>query len=111
MLEVLRAGYVQTARSKGLAERNVITRHALRNALIPILTIGGLNVAALLGGSVITETVFNMPGIGRLIVDAVQRRDYPLIQGGILFITMIYLVINLGVDLIYAWVDPRIRYS
>jgi ABC-type dipeptide/oligopeptide/nickel transport system permease component len=110
MLEVLRTGYVQTARAKGLVERNVVTRHALRNALIPIITIGGLNFAGLLGGSVITETVFNMPGLGRLIVDAVQRRDYPVIQGGILFITLIYLVVNLAVDLVYAWVDPRIRY-
>lgn len=111
MLEVLRQDYVRTARAKGLRERVVIMSHAMRNALIPIITIFGISFGALLSGSVITETVFNMPGVGRLIVDAVLRRDYPTIQGGILIITLLYLVVNLVVDLLYAWANPRIHYS
>ncbi|MGI8554454.1 MAG: ABC transporter permease [Dehalococcoidia bacterium] len=111
MLEVLRQDYVRTARSKGLRERMIISRHAFRNALIPIITVLGLAAGELLAGSVITETIFTLPGIGRLIVDAIKRRDYPLVQGGILAITLSYLFINLLVDLVYAWVDPRIHYS
>jgi peptide/nickel transport system permease protein len=111
MLEVLRQDYVRTARAKGLRERVVEMSHAMRNALITIITIFGISFGALLSGSVITETVFNMPGVGRLIVDAVLRRDYPTIQGGILIITIFYLFVNLVVDLLYAWANPRIRYS
>jgi peptide/nickel transport system permease protein len=111
MLEVLRQDYVRSARAKGLREWVVIARHAFRNALIPIVTIVGISAGEMLAGSVITETVFNLPGVGRLIVDAVRRRDYPLVQGGILIITVSYLIINLLVDLLYAWINPRIRYQ
>jgi ABC-type dipeptide/oligopeptide/nickel transport system permease component len=111
MLEVLGQDFVRTARSKGLQERLVVARHAFRNALIPVVTVLGFTVGELLAGSVITETVFNLPGVGRLVVDAVQRRDYPLVQGSLLLITVVYLVVNLLVDLVYAWVDPRIHYS
>lgn len=111
MLEVLRQDYVRTARAKGLRDRGVILVHAMRNALIPIVTILGLTVGELLAGSVITETVFNLPGVGRLVIDAVKRRDYPVVQGGILIITFTYLCVNLLVDLVYGWIDPRIRYS
>jgi peptide/nickel transport system permease protein len=111
MLEVLRQDFVRTARAKGLAERVVVFKHAFRNALVPIITIVGISAGELLAGSVITETVFNLPGVGRLVVNAVQRRDYPTVQGGILVITLSYLIINLLVDLLYAWVNPRIRYS
>ena len=111
MLEVLRQDYVRSARAKGLNEWVVIARHAFRNALIPIITIIGISAGEMLAGSVITETVFNLPGVGRLIVDAVRRRDYPLVQGGILIITVSYLIINLLVDLLYAWINPRIRYQ
>ncbi|MCO5221354.1 MAG: ABC transporter permease, partial [Thermomicrobiales bacterium] len=110
MLEVLRQDFVRTAEAKGLSRHIVVLRHAFRNALLPIVTVIGLSVGELLAGSVITETVFNLPGIGRLIVDAIRRRDYPTVQGGILFVTVIYLVVNLAVDLLYAWINPRIRY-
>lgn len=111
MVEVLRQEYIQAARAKGLRERTVVFRHAFRNALLPVITILGISTGELLAGSVITETVFNLPGVGRLIIDAVRRRDYPVVQGGILFITFSYLLVNLIVDLVYAWVNPRIRYS
>lgn len=111
MVEVLRQEYVQAARAKGLRERTVVFRHAFRNALLPVITILGISTGELLAGSVITETVFNLPGVGRLIIDAVRRRDYPVVQGGVLFITFSYLLVNLIVDLVYAWVNPRIRYS
>jgi peptide/nickel transport system permease protein len=111
MVEVLRQEYIQAARAKGLRECTVIFRHAFRNALLPVITILGISTGELLAGSVITETVFNLPGVGRLIIDAVRRRDYPVVQGGILFITFSYLLVNLIVDLVYAWVNPRIRYS
>lgn len=111
MLEVLRLDYVRTARAKGVPRRAVILKHALKNALIPVLTVVGISAGALLGGSVITETVFNLPGVGRLIIDAVKRRDYPVVQAGILLVTAIYLTVNLIVDLLYAWANPRIRYS
>lgn len=111
MLEVLRQDYVRTARAKGLEERFVVIRHALRNALIPIVTVLGIGAGELLAGSVITETVFNLPGVGRVIVDAVKRRDFPMVQGGILFVTLSYLIINLLVDLAYAWINPRIRHA
>lgn len=111
MLEVLRQDFVRTARSKGLRERSVLYKHALTNAFIPVLTVIGLTVASLLSGSVVVETVFNYPGVGRLVVDSVLRRDYPVIQGSLLLIAMITIVVNLLVDLLYAVVDPRIQYE
>jgi peptide/nickel transport system permease protein len=111
MLEVLHMDYVRTARAKGLREQVVIIRHAFRNTLVPVLTVIGLAVGILLGGSVITETVFNLPGVGRLVVEAVMRRDYAVVQGVVLAITATFLVINLFVDVLYLWVDPRIRYQ
>lgn len=111
MLEVLHMDYVRTARAKGLREHVVIVGHALRNALIPIITVVGLATGALLGGSVVVETVYNLPGVGRLIVEAVKRRDYAVVQGVILTITLTYLLVNLIVDVLYVWADPRIRYE
>ncbi len=111
MLEVLRQDYVTTARAKGLGERVVILRHALRNALIPVVTIIGLQFGALLAGAVIVETVFARQGLGRLAVEAILRRDYPLVQGTILVAAVGYVLVNLIVDLSYAWLDPRIKYS
>ena len=111
MLEVLRMDYVRTAQAKGLRQRVVILRHAFRNALIPVITVIGLGAGSLLGGSAVTETVYNLPGVGRLVVEAVKRRDYFVVQGGILAITATYLVINLLVDLLYVGIDPRIRYD
>ncbi len=111
LLEVLRQDYVRTARSKGLIERAVIGHHALRNALIPVVTVVGLRLGALLGGAVITEQVFAWPGIGTLIVTAIATRDYPMVQGTMLIAALVFVVVNLGVDLAYALVDPRIRYE
>jgi peptide/nickel transport system permease protein len=110
MLDVLQQDYVRTAESKGLAPSRVVLRHALRNALVPIVTVVGLTVAGLMGGAVVTETVFSIPGVGRLVVQSVLRRDYPVIQAAILLVATIYVVVNLLVDLLYVWVDPRIRY-
>lgn len=111
MLEVLSQDYTTTARSKGLKEKVVVIKHALKNALIPIITVVGLQFGMLLGGAVLTETVFAWPGVGRLIVDSILARDYPVIQGTILIFGLIYTLINLMVDVIYAYVDPRIRYD
>lgn len=111
MLEVLSQDYTTTARSKGLKERVVIVKHALKNALIPIITVVGLQFGLLLGGAVLTETVFAWPGLGRLIVDSILARDYPVIQGAILIFGLLYILVNLTVDVIYAFVDPRIRYD
>ncbi len=111
MLEVLRIEYVTTARSKGLAERRVVYRHALRNALIPVITIVGLQFGALLGGTVVIETVFARQGIGRLLVGAILYKDFPLVQGIVLFTASAYVLVNLLVDLGYALADPRIRYE
>jgi len=111
MLEVLSQDYVITARSKGLKEKWVIIKHALKNALIPIITVVGLQFGLLLGGAVLTETVFAWPGLGRLIVDSILARDYAMIQGSILIFGLLYTLVNLMVDLIYALVDPRIRYE
>jgi len=111
MLDVLHEDYVRTAMAKGLPERLVIVRHALRNALIPAVTIIGLSVGGLLGGAVVTETVFTLPGMGRLIVQSVGRRDYPVIQGGVMLIAASYVLINLLVDLLYVYLDPRVRYG
>ncbi|GLK64725.1 ABC transporter permease subunit [Paracoccus kondratievae] len=111
MLEVLREDYIRTARAKGLSERVVLFRHALRNAAIPILTVVGTGFAMMISGVVVTETVFNVPGLGRLVVDAVLARDYPLIQAIILLTAGTYVVINLLIDVSYALTDPRIRYQ
>jgi len=109
LLDVLRQDYVRTAKAKGLAERVVILRHATRNALIPVITASGLQIASLLGGLVITETIFTIPGFGRLIVDAIFQRDIPVIQGSVLFAALMVMTVNLAVDLIYSVVDPRIK--
>lgn len=110
MLEVLGEDYIRTAHAKGLAEHVVLTRHALRNAAIPIVSVIGIGFALLIGGVVITETVFNIPGVGRLVVDAVLARDYPIIQGVILLFSGVYVLINLAIDIAYVILDPRIRY-
>jgi peptide/nickel transport system permease protein/oligopeptide transport system permease protein len=111
MMEVLSQDYTTTARSKGLKEQVVVIKHAFRNALIPIITVVGLQFGLLLGGAVLTETVFAWPGLGRLIVDSILARDYPVIQGAILIFGLLYILVNLAVDVIYAYVDPRIRYD
>jgi len=110
MLDVLGEDYVRTARSKGLPERSVVLKHALRNALVPIVTVLGLTVALLIGGAVVTETVFGLPGVGNLVVSAVLRRDYPVIQGALLVVAAIYVLINFSIDLLYAVVDPRVKF-
>ena len=111
MLETLSQDFTTTARSKGLQERVVVIKHAFKNAMIPIITVVGLQFGLLLGGAVLTETVFAWPGLGRLIVDSILARDYPVIQGAILIFGLLYIMVNLFVDLIYALVDPRIRYD
>ena len=109
LLEVLVQDYIRTAWAKGLPKRIVYLRHALRNALIPVLTMLGLQFGAMLAGAVVTETVFSRPGLGRLVVSAILWKDYPLVQGIVLFMATMYVVVNLGVDLLAAWLDPRIR--
>lgn len=109
LLEVLGEDYVRTARAKGVAERQVVWRHALRNALLPVVTLLGLQLGALLGGAVITETVFSWPGIGSLLMDAIQSRDYPLVQGCVLSISLAYVLVNLATDVLYAFIDPRVE--
>lgn len=111
MLEVLRQDYVRTARAKGLPRRLVVGKHALANAMIPITTVVGIIISLLVSGSVVTETLFSIPGIGQLLTSAVLGRDYPMVQGGLLLVTAMLVVINLGVDLLYAALDPRIRYE
>ena len=111
MLEVLGQDYVRTARAKGAPFRSVVFRHALRNALLPIMTVIGLQFGALLGGAVVTETVFAWPGVGRLLIDSIFFRDYPVVQGLVLMFGTTFVVINLLVDLLYAYVDPRIHYT
>jgi peptide/nickel transport system permease protein len=110
LLEVLGQDFIRTAQAKGLDTRRILAGHALKNAAVPIVTIIGIGVALLIGGAVVTETVFAIPGIGRLTVDAILRRDYPIIQGVILIFSAAYVLLNLVVDLIYPWLDPRIRY-
>jgi peptide/nickel transport system permease protein len=110
MLDVLGEDYVRTGRSKGLSEPVIVLKHALRNALIPIVTVIGLAVALLLGGAVVTETVFALPGVGNLVVSAVLRRDYPVIQGALIVIAAVYVLVNLAIDLLYLVIDPRVRY-
>jgi peptide/nickel transport system permease protein len=111
MLEVLSADYVRSARAKGLGERRVVYGHALRNAMLPTLTVVGLSLAVLIGGAVVVEQIFNIPGLGRLVVGAIQRRDYPVVPGAVLVIARAYVLLNLAIDLAYAWLDPRIKYG
>ncbi len=109
LLEVLNEDYIRAARAKGLKKRTVIWRHALRNALLPVITILGLQLGGLLGGAVIVETVFSWPGVGQLMVEAIHRRDYPVVQGCVLLISLTYILVNTLTDFMYAWLDPRIR--
>jgi peptide/nickel transport system permease protein len=111
VLEVLREDYVRTARAKGLRESIVVVRHALRNALLPVVTVVSLEFAFLIGGLVVTEQVFNLNGIGKLLVDAVTHRDYPLIQTLVLLLSAVFVLVNFAVDMVYVALDPRIRYS
>lgn len=110
MLEILSQDYIKTARSKGLGQRAILFIHALKNAAVPIVTVIGIGIALLIGGAVVTESVFVIPGLGRLTIDAILRRDYPVIQGVVLLFSFTYVLVNLGVDLIYTLIDPRIRY-
>ena len=110
MLEVLRQDYIRTAWSKGLKERVVVMRHAVKNALIPVITLIGLQLPILVGGSVIMENIFNLPGLGRLMLDALTNRDYPVVSGVNLFFATAVMVINLLTDLTYAYLDPRVRW-
>lgn len=109
LLEVLGEDYIRTARAEGLAPMRVMLHHALPNALLPVVTLLGLQLGALLGGAVITETVFSWPGVGQLMVEAIQKRDYPLVQGCVLLISVIYVLVNTATDLLYGWIDPRVR--
>jgi peptide/nickel transport system permease protein len=111
MLEVLRQDYVRTARSKGASERSVNYHHALRNALLPVVTVIGIEAAFLVGGLIVTETVFNIPGIARYLVEALRWRDYPIVQTLVMFIAVVVVVVNFLVDLLYAALDPRIKYA
>jgi peptide/nickel transport system permease protein len=111
MLDVLRSEYIRTAAAKGLADRLVVLKHALKNALIPIVTVAGLQIGILLGGTVVVEEVFTLPGIGRLVLWSIYQRDYPLTQSTILFVAVMFMAINLAVDVLYGYLDPRIRYS
>jgi ABC-type dipeptide/oligopeptide/nickel transport system permease component len=111
MLEVLGSDFVRTARAKGLRERVVLARHALRNALIPIITVLGLDFGYYLTGSILTETIFSWPGIGRYVVNAIARRDLPAIQGSVLFLSVVFVLVNLATDLLYAKADPRVSYD
>jgi peptide/nickel transport system permease protein len=111
MLEVLRQDYIRTSRAKGLSDRAVVYRHALRNAIVPVVTLLGLNMAVLISGTVVLESIFVLPGMGRYLLEALNNRDYPIVQSVVLIFATVIIVINLGVDLLYAWLDPRIRYS
>jgi peptide/nickel transport system permease protein len=111
MLEVLRQDYIRTARSKGASENSINYRHALRNAMLPVVTVIGIEAAFLIGGLIVTETVFNIPGIARFLVEAIRWRDYPIVQNLVMFIAIIVVVVNFAVDILYAALDPRIRYS
>lgn len=111
MIEVLSADYIRTARAKGVRERSVLLRHALKNALIPIITVVGLSFGGLLGGAVITESIFNLPGVGRLVIEGIHNRDYPMIQATVMLIAISFLFANLVADIVYVWADPRIRYE
>jgi peptide/nickel transport system permease protein len=110
MLEVLSQDYIKTARAKGLGQSAILFLHALKNAAVPIVTVIGIGIALLIGGAVVTESVFVIPGLGRLTIDAILRRDYPVIQGVVLLFSFVYVLVNLAVDLVYTLIDPRIRY-
>jgi peptide/nickel transport system permease protein len=110
MLEVLSQDYIRTARAKGLGQQPILFLHALKNAAVPIVTVIGIGIALLIGGAVVTESVFVIPGLGRLTIDAILRRDYPVIQGVVLLFSFIYVLVNLAIDLLYTVLDPRIRY-
>jgi peptide/nickel transport system permease protein len=110
MLDVLSEDYIRTARAKGVSPRRILFRHALQNAAVPVVTIIGIGIATLIGSTIITENVFAIPGLGRLTVDAILHRDYPIIQGVVLLLSGSYVLINLAVDLCYTLLDPRIRY-
>jgi peptide/nickel transport system permease protein len=110
MIESLSEDYIRTARAKGLSERRVILRHALRSAITPIVTAAGLDIGVLLGGAILTESVFNIPGIGRLAFDSIQNSDLPMIQGTVLVGAFFIVIANLVVDILYAFIDPRVRY-
>src|SRR3954463_11802685 len=110
MLEVLQQDYIRTARAKGAGQQSILFIHALKNAAVPIVTVIGIGVALLIGGAVVTESVFAIPGLGRLTIDAILRRDYPVIQGVVLLFSFLYVLVNLGIDLLYTVIDPRIRY-
>jgi peptide/nickel transport system permease protein len=111
MLEILRQDFIRTERAKGLSERKVIYKHAIRNAMVPVVTVIGLNFGLLLSGAILTETVFSWPGVGRLVVDSVYARDYPLVIGCILVFALVFVIVNLITDLLYTYIDPRIRYD
>jgi ABC-type dipeptide/oligopeptide/nickel transport system permease component len=111
LLEVLQQDYIRTARSKGVGKVMLILRHAAKNVMIPVITVIGLQFGGMLAGAVVTETVFSRPGLGRLVVNAILWKDYPLVQGTVLFLALMYVLVNLLVDLSYAWFDPRIRYQ
>jgi dipeptide transport system permease protein len=111
MLEVLGEDYIRTARAKGLSAWRVVSVHALRNALIPVVTVIGLQVGTLMAGAILTETTFSWPGIGKWLVESINRRDYPALQGGVLLIATLVMTINLGVDLLYGLINPRIRHK
>jgi peptide/nickel transport system permease protein len=110
LLEVLSQDFIRTAHAKGLESRTVLYRHALKNAFIPVLTVIGVQIGYLLGGAVIIESIFSLPGMGRLLLDSISNRDYSIVQGGVLFIALVFSLVNLSVDLVYGWLDPRIRY-
>ena len=110
MLEVLQQDYIRTARAKGAGQTSILFLHALKNAAVPIVTVIGIGIALLIGGAVVTESVFAIPGLGRLTVDAILRRDYPVIQGVVLLFSFVYVLVNLAIDLLYTLFDPRIRY-
>src|SRR5262249_25582839 len=111
MLEVLRQDYIRTARAKGASERSVNYRHALRNAVLPVVTVIGIEAAFLMGGLIVTETVFNIPGVARFLVEAIKWRDYPIVQNLVMFIAVVAVSINFIIDMLYAVLDPRIKYA
>jgi dipeptide transport system permease protein len=111
MLEVLSEDYIRTARAKGLPPWRIISLHALRNALIPVITVIGLQVGALLAGAILTETIFSWPGVGKWLVESIRRRDYPILQGGVLLVATVIILVNLTVDLLYGLINPRIRHA
>ncbi len=111
LLDVMRQDYIRTAQAKGLRGRIVVVRHAIKNAMIPVVTVLGLQVGSLLGGSVVVESVFGLPGIGQLILSAIGMRDYPIVQGAVIFTAVMFMLTNLLVDLLYGYLDPRIRHG